>query len=123
MSQIGIDSRSSEELIQLALAAPEEDDDYLKERWHFVSLLQHRGNREVLDRSLVLTESSSIDERALGVYILGQLGIPERTFPNECVMTLVALLAKEFDPSILRDICIALGHLNDPRSSDPQLHS
>ena len=32
MSQIGIDSRSTEDLIQLALVAPEEDDDYLKER-------------------------------------------------------------------------------------------
>ena len=51
MSQIGIDSRSTEDLIQLALAAPE-DDDYLKEHWHFVSLLQHRGNREVLDRPI-----------------------------------------------------------------------
>ena len=32
ISQIGIDSRSTEDLIQLALVAPEEDDDYLKER-------------------------------------------------------------------------------------------
>jgi HEAT repeat protein len=52
---------------------------------------------------------------------LGQLGIPNRTFPDECLTTLVGLLEHEFDPLILRDICIALGHLNDPRSIEPQL--
>ena len=119
--EIGIDSRSTAELIQLALAAPEEDDDYTKERWHFVGLLQRRGNREVLDRSLELTESLSIEARSLGIDILGQLGIPERTFPDECVTRLLKLLAQEFDPLILRDICIALGHLEDPRSIEPQL--
>jgi HEAT repeat protein len=31
------------------------------------------------------------------------------------------LLAQEFYPLILRDICIALGHLEDPRSIEPQL--
>ena len=41
MSQLGIDSRSTQDLIQLALAAPEEDDDYSKELWHFVSLPQY----------------------------------------------------------------------------------
>ncbi len=121
MLEIGIDSRSTAELIQLALAAPEEDDDYAKERWHFVGLLQRRGNREVLDRALALTESSSIEERSLGIDILGQLGIPERTFPDECITRLVELLAQEFDPLTLRDICIALGHFQDLRSIEPQL--
>ncbi|WP_310488060.1 HEAT repeat domain-containing protein [Chamaesiphon sp. VAR_69_metabat_338] len=119
--EIGLDSRSTAELIQLALSAPEEDDDYSNERWHFVGLLQRRGDREVLDRALGLTESISIEERSLGIDILGQLGIPERTFPDECVMKLIELLNREFDPLILRDICIALGHLNDPRSIEPQL--
>jgi HEAT repeat protein len=116
-----IDPRSTDELIQVALSAPEEDKDRRKERWYFVSLLQHRGDREVLDRSIILTKSSIPTQRCLGIDILGQLGIPNRTFPDKCLETLVGLLEREFDPLILRDICIALGHLKDPRSIAPQL--
>ena len=121
MSQPELDSRSTAELIQIALAAPAEDEDYLQERWYFDYLLQCRGDREVLDRSVALTESSLIEERSLGIHILGQLGIPDRTFPDECLTTLLKLLTEEFDPLLLRDICIALGHLKDPRSIEPQL--
>jgi HEAT repeat protein len=129
MSTIKIESRLSngetppttEALIQLALSAPEEAEDYRQSCWHFVCLLQCRGDQEVLDQSLILTQSSNLEERKLGIHILGQLGIPNRTFPDECVTTLVGLLGNEFDPLILRDICIALGHLNDPRSIEPQL--
>jgi hypothetical protein len=116
-----IDPRTTEELIQLALLAPEEDEDCLQERWYFAYLLQCRGNREVLDRSLKLTQSSILEQRSLGINILGQLGVPDRTFPNECLTALLGLLEVEFDPLILRDICIALGHLHDPRSIEPQL--
>lgn len=119
--QIGIYSRSTAELIQLALAAPEEDEDYLSERWHFVGLVQRRGTREILDRALELTQSASIEARSLGIDILGQLGIPTRTFPDECITRLLDLLDRECDPLLLRDICIALGHLNDPRSIEPLL--
>jgi HEAT repeat protein len=121
MLEIGLDSRSTAELFQLALAAPDEDEDRSKERWHFVGLLQRRGDREVLDRGLGLTTSELIAERSLGIDILGQLGIPARTFPDECVTRLIELLDQEFDPLIIRDICIALGHLKDPRSIEPQL--
>jgi HEAT repeat protein len=119
--EIGLDSRSTAELIQLALSAPEEDDDYSNERWHFVGLLQRRGDREVLDRALELTHSVSIESRSLGIDILGQLGIPERAFPDECVTRLLELLEREIDPLLLRDVCIALGHFQDPRSIEPQL--
>jgi HEAT repeat protein len=118
---LNTDPRSTDELIQLALDAPEEDDDFQKERWHFVALLQYRGDREVLDRSILLTKSSILAGRLIGIHILGQLGIPKRTFPDECLETLLGLLDQEFDPLILRDICISLGHLKDPRSIAPQL--
>ncbi len=115
------DPRPTDELIRLALDAPEEDSDSQKERWHFISLLQYRGDREVLDRSIMLTKSSIPAERWLGIDILGQLGIPKRTFPDECLDTLIRLLEQEFDPLMLRSICIALGHLKDSRSITPQL--
>jgi HEAT repeat protein len=115
------DKLTTAELFQIALFAPEEDDDYRKERWNFISLLQHRGDREVLDRSLILTKSSILDERSLSIDILGQLGIPERIFQDECVTTLIGLLESEFDPLILQNICIGLGHQQDPRAIDPML--
>jgi HEAT repeat protein len=129
MSTIKIESRLSngdtppttEALIQLALSAPEEAEDYRQSRWHFVYLLQCRGEREVLDQSLILIQNSNPEEKQLGIHILGQLGIPNRAFPDECLTNLVGLLENEFDPQILRDICIALGHLNDPQSIEPQL--
>jgi HEAT repeats len=120
-SSEGEDTRTTAELFQAALLAPEDDDDRRKERWNFVSLLQSRGDREVLDRSLLLTKSSIPEERSLGIDILGQLGSPERIFQNECVTTLIGLLESEFDPLILRDICIALGHQQDPRAIEPLL--
>lgn len=120
MSLITTDPRSTEELIQLALTSPEEDDDG-DDRWNFIWLLQDRGDREVLDRSIALTESSNPDERTIGIQILGQLGSPDRTFPDECLTTLVELLNHESDPLILQSIGIALGHLHDARAIEPQL--
>jgi HEAT repeat protein len=121
MPNIEIDLRSTEELIQLALSASKEADDFKQERWHFISLLHCRGSREVFDRALMLTQSSNPEERRLGINILGQLGVTERTFPHECVTALVNMLDHEFDPLMLQAICIALGHLNDPHSIEPQL--
>ena len=114
------DSRSTEELIQLALTAPEEDDDG-DNRWDFIWLLRYRGTRDVLDRAIALTESNNSEERTIGIQILGQLGIPDRTFPDECLTTLIGLLKHEIDPLILQSIGIALGHLNDARAIEPQL--
>ena len=114
------DSRSTEELIQLALTAPEEDDDS-DDRWDFIWLLRYRGTRDVLDRAIALTKSNNSEERTIGIQILGQLGIPDQTFPDECLTTLIGLLKHEIDPLILQSIGIALGHLNDARAIEPQL--
>jgi HEAT repeat protein len=120
MSLIKTEARSTKELIQLALTAPEENENG-DDRWDFISLLRNRGTREVLDRSIALTKSSHSEERAIGIQILGQLGTPDRTFPDECLTTLIGLLEDELDPSLLQSIGIALGHLNDPRAIEPQL--
>jgi hypothetical protein len=127
MSHQNIDRKSSKEeeqltiseLFKVALLAPEEDKDYRKERWNLILALQRRGNRDVLNRALILIKSLIPEERSLGIDILGQLGSPERIFQYECVTTLIELLESEFDPLILRDICIALGHQQDPRAIEP----
>ena len=120
-SSKGEDILTTVELFQIALLAPEDDADYRKERWNFIGLLQGRGDREVLDRSLILTQSSIPEERSLGIDILGQLGSPKRLFQDECVTALIELLEREFDPLILQYICIALGHQQDPRAIEPLL--
>ena len=49
--------------------------------WNAVAALHWRGSKEVLDRAVVLTLSSDPASRARGADVLGQLGLPERTFP------------------------------------------
>ncbi len=105
------DSRSIEELVKLALTEQDED-----AAWEAVTLLHHKGSRGVLESAKRLCASESADERQLGANILGQLGIPDRTFPDECFETLAAMLAKETDPNVLECIGVAFGHLKDPRA-------
>ncbi len=84
--------------------------------WEAVTALHYKGNREVLEAAMRLCASDNADERQLGVNILGQLGTPERTFPNECFEVLAAMLTKETDPNVLECIGVAFGHLKDPRA-------
>ncbi len=55
-------------------------------------------------------------ERQLGCDILGQIGVPERTFPEECVLTFREVLRVEVEPSVLRSIFVAFSHLGDERA-------
>ena len=56
-------------------------------------------------------------ERALGANILGQLGVPDRTFPQEAGKTLRDLLGVETNEDVLDAACIALGHTPDPTAT------
>jgi HEAT repeat protein len=105
------DPRSVEELVRLALA--EQDEDVAPEA---VTILHYRGSREVLEAATRLCASERTDERQLGANILGQLGVPNRTFPGECFEILAAMLARETDPNVLECIGVAFGHLADPRA-------
>lgn len=106
--------KSTEELIGLALTA--KDEQIANE---CIVVLEYRGTLEVLEQAQKLCQSKNIEEKYLGINILGQLGIPERTFPDECLHTLLQLLEKENDPNILGSIGIALGHLQDNRAIQP----
>ncbi len=108
------DSITTEELIQLALNAENED-----ELWQIVPVLQFRGNLEVFEAAQQLCQSEISKERKLGVDILGQLGIPKRTFPDESLSILLKLLDTEKDSDVLSSIGIALGHIGDKRAIEP----
>jgi len=83
-----------------------------------VSALQRLGSREVLDEALKLTTSDDPRVRARAVDILGQLGVPERTFPEECLRATIDLLSNDTDPRVLECAAIALGHLpKEPRGT------
>ena len=104
------DPRSTEELITLALAAPDEEAE-----WKLLAVLHARGNREVLDAAGSLCTNFVAKERQLGAEILGQLGAPGSTYPEERFQLLATMLQHETDPDVLASIAVAFGHLEDPR--------
>lgn len=103
------DPRPTHEFITTALTDPDEI-----VAWDAVSTLHLRGTREVFDAACQLCASDCPQERTLGANILAQLGIPDRSFPNESVKLLLSHLADEADEDVLDAICIALGHFHDP---------
>ncbi len=99
------DSRSVDELMTAALCEPDED-----LAWDAVCSLQWRGTREVLDRAVRLCESFCAFERRVGADILGQLGLPKRSFPDHGLRTLLRMLETEQDHGVLQAILVALSH-------------
>jgi HEAT repeat protein len=78
-----------------------------------VALIE-RGSREVFDAASTLCTSLDARWRSLGANILGELGTPERTYPEECCDILIGLLR---DPSeeVVISAVYALGHLGNHR--------
>jgi HEAT repeat protein len=105
------DPRSTDELIALALTEKDQD-----AAWDPVVVLQFRATLEVLSKAQALCRSSLARERELGADILGQLGVPDRAFPEECFYSLKAMLAEETEPDVLQTIAVAFGHLFDIRA-------
>jgi len=107
------DPRSTEELVELALAAPSED-----AAWEFISVLHQRGNHEVLEAAERLCAGASAKERRMGASIVAQLGAPNSSYPAESLDCLAEMLGRETEDEVLAAIASALGHLDDPRSID-----
>jgi HEAT repeat protein len=106
------DPRTTLDLISAALCEPDED-----LQWDAICVLHFRGNAEVLGAAKFLCRSSCEQERGLGADILGQLGVPDRTFPEESVAELLRMLQLETSPCVLEAIAFALGHYqHDPRA-------
>lgn len=110
------DPRTTEQLISVALTEP---DEHLA--WDAICTLHFRGTSQVLHRASELCRSANPVERRLGADILGQLGVPDRTFPTECVAVLLGMMSSEIDPEVLRAIFIALGHQRQPEAIEPAL--
>jgi len=108
------DPRTVNDLITAALCEPDED-----LAWDAICALQWRGTHEVLDRAARLCRSLCVVERRLGANMLGQLGLPERTFPEECLDTLLGMLENERDHGVLYSVLVALSHLHRPEAIGP----
>lgn len=102
------DPRTTAELIAIALTETDEE-----VAWDAVRSLHWRGGLEVLELAMQLTKSTSSSERRLGADILGQLGIPERAYPEQCKSVLRDLLTAEENAEVLRAVLVALSHQND----------
>ena len=110
MSDAKHDPRSVSELFDAAFLS---DNDAA---WDAIAALHWRGSKEVLDRALALIHSDVATVRGRGADILSQLGIPERTFPDECFCAVLPLLADEAQ-SVVFDAIIALQHIDDLRAA------
>lgn len=99
------DPRTVDELFFAALTEADED-----VAWQPVAALHFRGSREVLDRARSLCLSGCAFERRIGADILGQLGVPDRTFPDDCREILLKMLAFESNHDVLHSALIALSH-------------
>lgn len=103
-----LDPRTVEELINAALS---EVDEHVADA--AIAALHWKGTREVLHRAEALCKSLCVRERRLGALILGQLGVPDRTYPAECKSILRRMLQTEETPEVLRSVLIAISHQND----------
>ena len=87
--------------------------------WDAVVALQRIGTREVLDAALELVGSRDPRRRARGADILGQLGSPGRSYPEECLNAATGLIGTDNEPVVLQAAAVALGHLGDARGTGP----
>ena len=109
------DPRSIDELVSTALTESDED-----VAWNAVCTLHFRGTREVLARAGTLCCSDCVAERCLGANrYFGQLGVPERTYPRECLSILLGMLDGEEDADVLQAILVALSHLGEADAIEP----
>ncbi len=107
---------STADLINRALTEPEEN-----EAWEAVSTLHLRATREVFEEAVKLCRSECPQERGVGADILGQLGVPDRLCPDECVAILADMSGSEAELEVVGSICTALGHLHHPGAVEPLL--
>jgi methionyl-tRNA formyltransferase len=103
-------ARSLDELVETAVREWDSDAEWPP----YLAALTWRGDEETLAAALELLGRDDPRARAVGAYVLGQLGIPERTHPQESAEALERLAAAEEDPEVLATIASAFGNLGSP---------
>lgn len=111
------DPRSVEELISVVLSEHDED-----VAWDAVTALHWRGTAEVFDAARRLCRSGCPVERKVGADVLGQLGVPDRTYPGESSRVLLDMLKTEQDAIVLHAVLVALSHIAHGDSTPAVLH-
>ncbi len=120
--QPGQDPRGTDELIRVALTELDLSDEQLRPATAAVVALQFRPTREVLDRACDPCRSADVDERRLGVLVLGELrdladvAAARPAFVEESMQMLLALAATEPNTDVLAEMARAFGFRNDPRA-------
>jgi HEAT repeat protein len=112
-----MDTRSIQELFSKAIRRFQADGESQSTA---LCALQGRGTQEVFDAAIAICGSTECLEREIGALVLGQLGSPERTFPNVACEHLLRLAADEADLNVLRTMIFAIGHTGS-RCGDAEL--
>lgn len=108
------DSRTTEELIKLALENDAKNDRLI--RRDLIKSLQYRGSYEVFDSAKNLCESIDAKEKRLGADILGWLGTSKKPFLEESLPVLFNLISEKLEDEVLCTVINALGRLEDERT-------
>ncbi|HYH91423.1 MAG TPA: formyltransferase family protein [Solirubrobacteraceae bacterium] len=101
---------SLEELVEAAIREWHSDAEWPPH----MAALTWRGDETVLAAARELLTREDPRARAVGSYVLGQLGIPERTFPAESAESLERHAEEEQDAEVLATIASAFGNLGSP---------
>ncbi len=99
-----------EELLETAVREWDSDAEWPP----YLAALTWRGDEATLAAARELLGRDDPRARAVGAYVLGQLGIPERTHPQESAEALERHAEGEEDPEVLATIASAFGHLGAP---------
>ncbi len=102
--------RSLEDLAESAIAEWRSDAEWVPS----MAAMAWRGDEAVLEAAVELLGRDDPRARAVGAYVLGQLGIPERTFPERSAEALERHAEHEDDPEVLATIASAFGNLGVP---------
>lgn len=105
------DFRSVSDLFETALQAGDDD-----AAWDAVAALHWRGSIEVLERAIAYTRSVDPALRESGANILAQLGVPARTFPDQCFLALLPLLSDDVEQVVAAAV-YAPHHIDSARGA------
>jgi len=99
--------RDLDELVELGRAEWQSDAEWAPN----LSALAHRGDEAVLFRARQMARDADPVSRGVAAYVLGQLGMPVRSFPAESAAALESMAATEADAEVLAAVAHGFGHL------------